>query len=122
MNVETKPGPTVTLPDMSTITDTQQGQLPLSPKSLNESKKTEVINDLHSSSLISFGQLWDNKCKLILYKRHFFIMKYEYFILQVKVYLTDGLWYISLPVQNRYIVPQPIKYKYFTVLQPIPDH
>ena len=107
---------------MSTITDTQQVQLQLSPKLLNESKKMEVINDLHSSSLILFSQLWDNKCTLILDKRHFYIMKYEYLILQVKVYLTDGLWYITLPVQNIYIVPQPIKDKDFTVLQPIPEH
>ena len=52
MNVETKPGPKVRLPDMITITDTQQGQLPLSSKILTQAKKAAFLNDLHSLSLI----------------------------------------------------------------------
>ena len=96
MNMETKPGTVFMLPDISTITVTQQGQLPLSSTPLNQSKKLTVLNYRHSSSLISFGQLCDDKFKVILYKRHCYIMKDEYFILQRKRNLNDGLWDIAL--------------------------
>ena len=118
MNVKTKPVPTVMLSGMRTITATQQGQLLLSSKLLTQSNKSEVINDFHSSSLISYGQLSD----IILENRHCYVMKNEYFILQGKINLTDGLWYIIPPVQNKYIVPEPSKDQYYTVFQPIPEH
>ena len=65
MNVESKPVPTFTLPDMSTITDMQHVQLLLSSKLLNQSNNASVLNDLHSSSLL-FGQLCDDSCKVNL--------------------------------------------------------
>ena len=48
MKVDTKPGPPVTLPDISIITATQQGQLPQSKKLLTQSNKLAVLNKLHS--------------------------------------------------------------------------
>ena len=119
INVKTEPGPTVTLPDMITITATQQGQLPLSSIILTQAA---VLNDLHSSSRISFCQPCDDNCKVISEKRHCYVMKDGYLILQVKVSLTDGFWDITLPVQKKYVVPKLSKYQYFTVFQSIPEH
>ena len=69
MNVKTNPVPTAMLPDMITITTTQQDQLPLSDTLL----RNEILD----------------------------------LILQRKINLTDGLWDIALPVQNKYIFLQP---------------
>ena len=107
---------------MSNIPATQQAQLPLSSKLSTQAKKAAVLNDLHSSSLISFGQLCGDNCEVILDKRYFYVIKYEDLILQEKRNLTGGLWYIALPVPNIYIVPKPSKNQYFTVFQPIPEH
>ena len=82
MNMETKPGPVFMLPDISTATVTQQGQLPLSSTPLNQSKKWTVLHYRHSSSLISFGQLCDDKFKVNLYKIYCYVMKDKYLILQ----------------------------------------
>ena len=120
INVETNPGPTVTLPDMRTIAAMEKGQLPLSSKLLTQAKKASVLNDLHSSSLISFGKLCDDKYKVILDKRNCYVMKDEYLILQEKRNLTGGLWNIALPAQNKYMVPQHSKYKNFSLFRPIP--
>ena len=59
---------------------------------------------------------------MILDKRNFYEVKKEYLILQVNRNLTDVLWDIILPVQNKYIVPTPSKGQDSTVLQPIPEH
>ena len=69
MNVKTNPVPTAMLPDMITITTTQQDQLPLSDTLL----RNEILD----------------------------------LVLQRKINLTDGLWDIALPVQNKYIFLQP---------------
>ena len=105
MNAETKPGPTVTPTDMSIIPATQQGQLPLKPKLSIHAKKAAVLNDFHISSLILFGQIYDDNCKVILDNSHCYVIKDEDLILQGKRNLKDSLWDIKLPVQNKSISP-----------------
>ena len=96
-NVKSAPGPTVTLPNLTTITSTQQGQLPLSQKLSHQAKQAAVLTDLHSASLISFGQLCDDNCKVLLDKKKCYVMKDQELILQGTRNYNDGLWDITLP-------------------------
>ena len=89
---------------------------------LTQVKKVLVLKGPYSSSLISFSQLFDDRCKVILDERHCFVMKYSDFILQGKINLTDNLWDIALTVKNKSKVPQSSKDQGFTVFWPIPEH
>ena len=60
------PGPTVHLPNGDIITATHQGLLPCSEKLSHQAKITHVFDDLQTTSLISLGQLCDDKCKVLL--------------------------------------------------------
>ena len=93
-----KPGPSVLLPNSSTIAVTSQGKLPLSPKLSSYACNTMVFSDLKSASLISINQLCDDNCNVLLNKKKLIVVKDDAIILQGVQNFTDGLW--DIPVQK----------------------
>lgn len=51
---------------MQTIKSTAAGQLPLAPTLSNSAQKAAILEDLQSASIISFDQLRDDNCKVLL--------------------------------------------------------
>ena len=89
-------GPTVTLPDMSTIQADQQGFLPL-PNSISpEGSKAHVFEDITNASLISIGQLCDDGCEATFDKEKMNVSKNGKKILTGVRNLSDGLWDVKL--------------------------
>ena len=95
-DVEVDPiGPTVILPDTSTLTATKQGNLPIQQLS-SAAKKTAVFDNLQSS-LISLGQLCDDGCTVVLTKKNLIAAKDKNIILQGHRSTSgDGLWDIPI--------------------------
>ena len=88
-------GPTVILPDTSTLTATKQGNLPIQQLS-SAAKKTAVFDNLQSS-LISLGQLCDDGCTVVLTKKNLIAAKDKKIILQGHRSTSgDGLWDIPI--------------------------
>jgi hypothetical protein len=92
-----KEGPTVHLPDLSTITSTKSGCLPISTHLNKKSQKVAVLNNLKSASLISFGQLCDDDCDVLLRKKNCYVLKNNNIIMQGSRNKHDNLWDIKLP-------------------------
>ena len=65
-NVRPYNKPSVILPDSDTIAPLKKGVLPLSSKLPIAAKMTTVLPYLKNSSLISLGQVCDDKCTVIL--------------------------------------------------------
>ena len=59
--IHEEPGSPISLPNGETINDNKVGYLPI-PALSKQGQKTRIINDLHSASLISLGQLADDGC------------------------------------------------------------
>ena len=70
-NIKNTIGPTVTLPNNTTITSTISGTAPLSTSLNDKGKQVHVFKNLKNASLISLGQLCDNDCEITLYKKRF---------------------------------------------------
>lgn len=64
-------GPRVTLPDNTTLTSDQEGQLSLNSKLSSNAQRATILSNLKSSSLISLGQLCDDNCEILLNKKIF---------------------------------------------------
>ena len=62
------------------------------------------MNDLHSSTLLSAGQLCHNKCIIILDEHKVTIYKDNKFVLSGDRNLQDGHWDIKLPIIH---LPKP---------------
>ena len=88
-------GPTVTLPDMSTIRAEQQGFLPISSLS-KEAKRTQVFSEITNASLISIGQLCDDGCEAKFTRKSMSVSKNGEKIMEGVRNFDDGLWDISL--------------------------
>ena len=99
---DTRNGPTVQLPNNTTMNATKAGILPLS-RSLSTQAKITYFYGLHSASLISLGRLCDNDCITILDKNEINILKENTLILKGNRNKTDGLWDIpiSRPLRHR---------------------
>jgi len=98
-------GPTVYLPNNTTITATEKGSLPikhLSPKAA----ETHVLPGLKNSSLISLGQLCDDGCVIHLTKTHMRVFKEKKLILTGIRNHHDGLWDVPLPQKPLEILQQ----------------
>ena len=65
---DTHNGPTVQLPNNDTISVTNTVHIPLSSSLIIHEKKAHIFDGMHSASLISLGQLYDNYCISILDK------------------------------------------------------
>ena len=93
-------GPTVTLPDNTTITATKKGEVPLSTKLTTKATTAHVLNDLQSASLISLGQLCDDDCEVQLSKTNLKVYKDNEVIITGEQNQQDGLWDIPLIKRN----------------------
>ena len=94
-SVTSSSGPSVLLPDNSTVTATTKGILPLSRSLTSKAQTAHVIPALHTS-LISLGQLADDDCSILLNKRFLAVFKHFKCILTGVRNPTDGLWDIPL--------------------------
>ena len=70
-NIKNFDGPTIQLPDASTLKATQTGQLPLSNLLSQQGKQAAIVPGLQSASLISIPQLCDDDCEVLLNKKKF---------------------------------------------------
>ena len=85
-------------PDMTPLVATQKGQLPLSPHLSKKAKETAIFKDLNSASLISFGQLCDDDCQVLLDKHECRVTKENKLIMHGRRNKNDGLW--DIPIGN----------------------
>ena len=69
------PGPTVHLPNLETITSTAAGLLPLTTTISSQAKLADLFDDLHSTSLVSLGQLCDDGCQVLSDKKNIYVIK-----------------------------------------------
>ena len=90
-------GPSVTLPNMSTITASKQGFLPLPNTISSKGSKTHVFKDITNASLISIGQLCDDGCQATFDKQKMSVSKNGEKIMSGIRNTSDGLWDIKLP-------------------------
>ena len=92
-------GPTIQLPDASTLKATKSGQLPFSNLLSSEGKKAAIVPGLKSASLISIPQLCDDDCDVLLNKRKLYAVKDNKLILTGTRNPRDRLWDIPLPYE-----------------------
>ena len=85
-------------PDMTILKATQKGQLPLGNQLSKKAKEAAVLKDLNSASLISFGQLCDDDCQVLLDKHECRVTKNQKLIMQGWRNKNDGLW--DIPIGN----------------------
>ena len=101
-------GPTVHLPNGETISASMQGFLTCSSKLSKQAQLVHVFPDLHSTSLISLGQLCDDGCIVVLTDQGIFVFKQKEIILTGTRNLNDGLWDIPLHLTSVPAPPPPI--------------
>ena len=89
-------GPSVKLPNGTTMIPKHTGQLNLSTLSDN-AKKVHIHKNLNDTALISIGQLCDDGCVATFDKKSLKILKNNTLILQGNRNTNDGLWDIQLP-------------------------
>ena len=89
-------GPSVHQPDNSTLASTGAGYLPLHSSITNRGSHTMVLPQLHSSSLVSLGQLCDDNCLVLLSATKLYTFKNGKVILTGDRSHTDGLWDIPI--------------------------
>ena len=97
-------GPSVMLPNKTTITANQRGQLSLSDELSSQAQTAMILPQLKSASLISIGQLCDDECDVILNKRVLVAIKNEKVILTGVRNKYDKLW--DIPVHKSTISAQ----------------
>ena len=96
-NVQQIAGPSVYLPDMTKITATQCGSLPI-PNLSPTACKAHVFPRLQSASLLSLGQLCDDDCTILMNKYALHVFKDLKHILSGIRNRRDGLW--DIPIQS----------------------
>ena len=85
-------GPNFTLPDNNVLKSDQQDHLPISLKLSKTAKQATVLPHLNNSSLVSFEQLCDDNCKVLLNKKYIYLVKDNDLILEGHHNQSDGLW------------------------------
>ncbi len=93
-------GPSVTLPDSTTLTASHSGLLPFQQNLSTKAKTAHVLDGLTNSSLISIGQLCDDDCIAVLDKRKLQVFKNSERVLEGTRNPTDGLWDIAIPLPS----------------------
>ena len=93
---DTYTGPTLQLPNNSTISATQTGHIQLSNSIVIQSTKAHLFEGLHSASLISLVQLCDDVCIAILDNSGINILKDPKLVLIGRQNKLYGLWYIPI--------------------------
>ncbi len=91
-------GPSVTLPNNSTLKSNEEGNIPLSPLLSNNALKALIIPGLKCSLLISLGQIVNDYCSIILDRRKLVAIKNNDIVLRGVQNFNDGLW--DIPVHK----------------------
>ena len=98
----------VTLPNAQHIPSTLSGTIPLNNLLSTKAKMATVLPNLHSSSLISLGQLCDDNCKVTLDKKELNVYKENTVVMRGFRNTKDGLWDIPIVKNihpNNFIMP-----------------
>ena len=95
-NIESYSGPSVLLPNNSTIAVTSKGQLALSSNLSARAKNAMILPGLKSASLISIGQLCDDGCNVLLNDRKLYALKNKEIVIEGDRNPSDGLWDIPI--------------------------
>ena len=98
----------VTLPNAQPIPSTLSGTIPLNNLLSTKAKMATVLPNLHSSSLISLGQLCDDNCKVTLDKKELNVFKENTVVMRGFRNTKDGLWDIPIVKNihpNNFIMP-----------------
>ena len=95
-NIGHENGPSVKLPNATTINDTKVGYIPLSTHLSKKAQKTRILKDLKSSSLISIGQLADDGCTTVIRDSTLIVKKNNKIILKGKRNVRDNLYDIPI--------------------------
>ena len=95
LNKQYLPGLTVTLPNNEVITSTLAGSLPIARISTTAAC-AHMYDDLLSASLLSVGQLCNDKCEVTFREHDMYATKHSATILRRNRNLTDGLCDIDL--------------------------
>ena len=110
----------VTLPNAESISSTLSSTIPLSNKLSAKAKQAIVLPNLHSSSLISLGQLYDDDCKVILNKKELNVYKDKQVLLKGYQNSKDSLWDIPIMqniIPNNFVIPTTHSGMYSTRLK-----
>ena len=94
----------VGLLDKSISEISKKGMLTLHRNLSPDAQTGHVMNDLRSSTLLSAGQLCDDKCIVVLNKYKVHVYKENTVVLSGDRNAKDGLWDIQLPVVH---LPKP---------------
>jgi hypothetical protein len=93
-------GPTVTLPNNTSIQATHAGQLPFHSSLSKKATTAHILDTMTNASLISLGQLWDDDCIAVLDKKKLQVFKNNTCVLHGIRNTTDGLWDVALPAKT----------------------
>ena len=97
---KTQVGPTVSLPDGTSMQATKTGNLELSPLLSKKATAVHVFKGIQNSSLLSIGQLCDDDCVAVLKKKDINIYKDDKVIISGTRNFYDGLWDVEIPVRD----------------------
>ena len=97
-------GPSVVLPDSTSISPTDSGHLNI-PGLSKTATKSYLFPDLHSASLLSVGQLCDDGCDVTFRKTDVTAHKNGTVVLQGYRNYNDKLWDIPFNKQGQHILP-----------------
>ena len=132
-NLQPYTGTSVILPDGDTLKASQQGIINISGKLSQSAQRATVLKNLTSSSLISLGQICDDKCTVIMQADKLYAAKtknieinvnHSDILLQGYRNPSDGLYDIpitkSTMQSNNFIMPKlhalPVKTEKFKIL------
>ena len=103
-NLGHEQGPSVKLPDATTINDSKIGYIPLSTNLSQKAQKARVLKDLKSSSLISIGQLTDDGCTTVIKDSTLTVEKNNKIILKGTRNIIDNLY--DIPIYHSHPNPK----------------
>ena len=102
-NLTPNNGPTVNLPDGTSIQSNEMGHLPI-PSLSPTASQCHVLPDLRSASLISVGKLCNDDCVVTFDKHRVYVTKNNKIILQGHRNRRDNLWDMDEICYNNHVV------------------
>ena len=97
----------IQLPNITNIPVTHEGLLPLSNKLSDAAKTVQILPKLTNCSLLSIGQLCDNKCWGLFNKKDLLLFKKKKLILRGKHNHNDELWDVAITSNKRSSLNNP---------------
>ena len=96
--------PSIVLPNGETLKQSKQGTVQISPKLSKAAQQTTVLDNLKSVSLISLGQICDDKCTIIVNDKKLYAAKSNTVTINVypKNIIMEGF---CNPIDGLYNIP-----------------